>query len=478
MIELREFQREFIAGATTGGVDTACLSLPRGNGKSCLAAHLVTRILSPDDDLFVRGSESVLIAGSIEQCRIVFRFARADLEPTGSYRFLDSATRCAITHRASGTRLRVHGSNARTAQGFVNTPWVIWDEPGAANVVGGESLWDAVATAQGKPGSPLKALLIGTLAPARSGWWHTLVEEGTRGSTYVVALQGDPERWSEEDEIRRCNPLVEVDDAFRKKLLEERDEARRDSRLKARFLSYRLNRPTADESEVLLTTLDWDAVCDRDVSERAGLPVAGIDMGAGRAWSSAVAVWTSGRVEAIAIAPGVPTIADQEVRDRVPSGTYQTLVDQGSLLVAEGLRVPPATMLVEAARSRWGRFDTLVCDRFRIGDVRDSNPGCPIEPRMTRWSESGADIRGLRKLAKDGPLSVAADSRDLLTASLAAALVKNDDAGNVRCEKRGSNNEARDDVAAALVLAAGHVARLLSRPPPTTFFEHFEMEAA
>ena len=35
------------------------------------------------------------------------------------------------------------------------------------------------------------------------------------------------------------------------------------------------------------------------------------------------------------------------------------------------------------------------------------------------------------------------------------ALVKNDNAGNVRLEKRGTANAARDDVAAALTLAAG-----------------------
>ena len=42
-------------------------------------------------------------------------------------------------------------------------------------------------------------------------------------------------------EIRRCNPLTAISDSFRAKLLDERDRARRDSRLKARFMSYRLN---------------------------------------------------------------------------------------------------------------------------------------------------------------------------------------------------------------------------------------------
>ena len=43
---------------------------------------------------------------------------------------------------------------------------------------------------------------------------------------------------------------------------------------------------------------------------------------------------------------------------------------------------------------------------------------------MSRWSESSDDIRGLRRWAADGPASVEGESRDLLTASLAVAMVK------------------------------------------------------
>ena len=82
-----------------------------------------------------------------------------------------------------------------------------------------------------------------------------------------------------------------------------------------------------------------------------------------------------------------------------------------------------------------------------------------LEARVTRWSESSDDIRALRKIAKDGPMAVDPGSARLLEASLSAAQVKNDDAGNVRLQKRGSNNTARDDVAAALVLVAGAYGR-------------------
>ena len=458
-MNLRPFQRRFIKAATAPGIDTAAMSVPRGNGKSWLAGHLVARVLTPGDKLFRRGTESVLCAASIEQARIVFRFARETLEPTGRYRFLDSHTRIGITHRATNTRLRVIGSNGKTAMGLVGCPWVIADEPGAWEVNGGTLLHDAIMTAMGKPGSPLRALFIGTLAPAVSGWWHDMIADGSNRSTVVHALQGDPETWDRWPTIRKANPLTAISAEFRKKLLEERDKARADTRLKARFLSYRLNVPSGDESTMLLTVDDWERVTSRPVPEREGRPIVGVDLGAGRSWSAAVAVWRNGRTEAIAVAPGIPSLEAQEKRDRVPWGTYRRLALSGALTVATGLRVQPPAALVNAIRGAWGRPEVMFCDRFRLAELQDCVSGVPLVPRVTRWSEASEDIRATRKYAADGPLACAPESRGLLTASLAAAMVKNDDQGSVRLVKRGTNNTGRDDVAAALTLACGALSR-------------------
>ena len=126
MLKLKPFQRRFIKGALDPAVDVAALSIPRGNGKSALAGDLLSRVLDPEDDLFRAGTESVLLAASIEQARIVYRFVRENLEPRGGYRFLDSVTRCGITHVLTNTRLRIIGSNGKTAMGLVNTPFAIW----------------------------------------------------------------------------------------------------------------------------------------------------------------------------------------------------------------------------------------------------------------------------------------------------------------------------------------------------------------
>ena len=463
-MQLRAFQKAFVREATSPGVDSACLSLPRGNGKSALAGHIVSRFMDPKDDLFRPATESVLCAASIEQARIVFRFSRAELEPRGGYRFLDSHTRIGIVHEPTNTRLRVLGSNGRTAMGLVNCPWAICDEPGAWEANGGQLLFDAIETAKGKPGSPLTSIFIGTLAPARGGWWHDLVSDGSQASVYVQALQGDPDKWSHWSEIRRCNPLTAISPTFRAKLRQERDAARADSRLKARFLSYRLNVPTADTSEMLLEVSDWERVTARPVPPREGRPIVAFDLGGGRAWSAACGIWRTGRVEALAVAPGLPGLDEQEKRDKVPRGTYLALARSGALQIAEGLRVQPPGRLHAAVRSAWGAPEVILCDRFRLAELRDVVSGTPVVPRITRWSEASEDIRALRKLAADGPMACDESSRLLVAASLSVAMVKNDDQGSVRLVKRGTNNTARDDVAASLTLAAGAFARAAGRP--------------
>ena len=94
--------------------------------------------------------------------------------------------------------------------GIVNCPVLVADEPGSWEIVGGTLMHDAIQTAQGKPGSPMKVVYIGTLAPAVSGWWHDLINDGSRGSVHVTALRGNTEKWDTWPEIRRCNPLVAV----------------------------------------------------------------------------------------------------------------------------------------------------------------------------------------------------------------------------------------------------------------------------
>ena len=300
----------------------------------------------------------------------------------------------------------------------------------------------------------MKVIITSTVAPSVKGWFADLVKAGSTGSTYVMALQGDVRKWDSWSEIKRVNPLVKVSQEFADTLKEERDEARRDPRKKGAFLSYRLNVPSGDESQMLLTLEAWLEVCKRPVPEREGLPIVGLDMGSSRAWSSAVAIFPTGRCEAVACCPGIPDIQTQEARDVQPAGAYQKLIDQGLLRPADGLRVQPAKLLVDCIKEMWGPVRGFVADRFRLPELADCINGTPLSSRVTRWSESSEDIRAVRALAKDGPLAVPAYYRPLFETSLERTEVKCDDAGSMRIIK-SSLNTSRDDVSQALCLAAG-----------------------
>ena len=175
-----------------------------------------------------------------------------------------------------------------------------------------------------------------------------------------------------------------------------------------------------------------------------------------------MAIWPSGRIEAHALAPGNPSIARQEKRDRVPAGTYERLVTVGAL-TTDGARLVPRIGPLLNRVMRW-RPLTVTCDRFRLGEVLDAAAGrVPVVPRVARWSSSTADIRALRRLALDGPLSVSPGARELLRASLSVSYIENDDQGSCRLIKKFQGNRARDDVAQSLTLAAGALVR---RPAP------------
>ena len=117
-MKLRRFQTDFIRRALDPAVKVAVLSTPRGNGKSFLAAHLITRALTPGDALFQAGKEIVQCAGSIDQARAVFGFVRAALEGTNEYRWIDSCY--AAGGNAQGNQYQVahHKQQRQNRDGF------------------------------------------------------------------------------------------------------------------------------------------------------------------------------------------------------------------------------------------------------------------------------------------------------------------------------------------------------------------------
>ena len=126
---LKRFQRRFVSAVLRPGIRRAALSIPRGNGKSWLAGYLAAEALRPGGALFRPGDENVLLSGSFDQARYVYRFAKG-LLGEGAYFYSDNKQRMEIRHKASGTRLTVKSSRARGAFGIVGAKIALADEPG------------------------------------------------------------------------------------------------------------------------------------------------------------------------------------------------------------------------------------------------------------------------------------------------------------------------------------------------------------
>ena len=488
-MEYLKFQKGFLKNALAAEVTLSCLSIPRGQGKSTLCGHLIARFLTPSDSLYVGNNfEVVLLAGSLEQSRFVFRQARIELEErsaqdclfdysekesSNEYSFIDSVSRLGIKHKKTNARLRVISSDSKKAFGFVGVRYVIGDEPGTWETIGGQRMFDAIMTSAAKVNSELKAILIGTIAPAdETSWWAELIAKGTikEYGIYVMALQGDRAKWDKWQTIAKVNPVMWRDKDSRKRLLAERDQARSDPAAKTRFLRYRLNIPEREESQSLISVADWQRVLDRKVpeTERSDVPVVAVDLGGGRSWSAATAIFENGRVECLAMCPGIPSIAEQERRDRVTAGLYQKLVDSGQLIVAEGCRIPVVADFVAAIVNHWGQPYEVTGDRWREAELMDALAEYDIAfaPRIPQWRQSSEDIRALRKLCLDGNLSIETQSRALLTFSIAHVRVETDKSGNQKLVKKGTNGTGRDDVAVSFCLACGAYERSMNELMP------------
>ena len=452
------WERRFVRGAFSVPGDSA-LSVARGNGKSALCAGIASAVVDPRGPLFGRRREAVVSAASFEQSRVIFEDVlaflrvRYDIEDRAEWRKQDSANRALVEHRASGARVRCIGSDPANAHGL-RPSLVLCDEPAQWASGTRDRMLSALRTGLGKvPNSRLVAL--GT-RPANDGHWFARMLGGTADYAQCHAARpNDPPFWRRT--WARANPSLDHLPSLLSKLIEEAADAKRDPDALAAFRALRLNQGTDDTSRaVLIDAATWSACPEPTDTDRGGY-VLGVDLGTSAAMSAVAAYWPSGRLEALACFPEVPSLAERGLADGV-GDLYGRMHRRGELIVA-GRRVSDIEGLLGEARERWGRPAALVCDRWREAELRDvldrvRFPPAAITVRGMGYLDGGADVRAFRAAVLGDFVRPA--SSLLLTAALAEARVATDPAGNSKLAKNvegGRRSKARDDAAAAAVLA-------------------------
>lgn len=461
------WQARFIRGAFRPGVQSAALSVARGNGKTALLSGIAAATL--DGPLAVPRGETVIVASSFEQARISFEhvvaFMRPALADPARWRVWDTAQQARIEDRRTGARVRCLGSDPRRAHGLAPV-LVLADEPAQWPPSTGERMVAALQTAAGKqPHSRFVAL--GTRPADPEHWFAKLLAGAADYAQHHAARPDDPRfrvrTW------RRANPslrhMPDLLDAIRT----EARAARRDPGLLAAFEALRLNLGT-DETAVagLLDPGLWRVI--EGEAERDGPAVWGVDLGTSSAQSAVACYWPeTGALDALAAFPGEPTLAERGVRDGV-AGLYRECARRGELIQTGGAAVCVESLLL-AALERFGRPAAIVADRWRDAELRDALTAAGVPPaalvfRGQGFKDGGEDVRSFRRACAEGRVTPARSL--LLRAAMGEARTVSDPAGNAKLAKKtegGRRSRAKDDAAAAAILAVSAGYRSPPRRP-------------
>jgi phage terminase large subunit-like protein len=310
--DLRPFQREIIAGAFAPRVRTALVSLPRGNGKSALAAALglAEMFVGPDS------AEVLCVASDLRQAMIVLRMARrmVELNPDLADRVHVFADRLYLPE--NDALLLPLPAEVGALHGH-DPSLLIVDELHVVTT----DVWEAVTSVSGKRPESLTLAISTPAASPDSVMWQ-LVEHGRRGDDPAFYFReyaapegcdiGDRKAW------RTANPALACKRPF---LSEDGIEAVRRTISEARFRQLRLGQWVTGVESWLPWGL-WDTChVDREVYPRERVVLA-FDGSASGDSTALVGCTLDGHlwVEGLWENPGDP-------RWRVPRGDVDRAVD-------------------------------------------------------------------------------------------------------------------------------------------------------
>ena len=452
------WQVRFVRGAFHEGVQSAALSVARGNGKTSLLSAIACAYL--DGPLAVQRGEVVIVASSFLQARLSFEHVLAflgdklnDRDRWRTWDTAQTAQTALIEDRRTGARVRCIGSDHRRAHGLAPV-LILADEPAQWSNSTSEKMPAALTTAAGKqPHSRFVAL--GTRPADPEHWFSKMLAGGCDYSQTHAAGLDDPKfqarTWRKANPSLRHFPDLEI------AIQAEAKQAKKDPALLAAFDALRLNLGTDDAEVAVLVDAGLWSSCEGE-ADAIGPVTWGIDLGGSAAQSAIAAYWPeTGRLESIACFPTEPSLADRGLRDGV-GNLYVQCARRGEL-VTLGQRASDVPELLQAALDRYGRPAVVVADRWREAELRDALdkggvPGAELVVRGMGFKDGAEDVRGFRRALADGRVTPIPSL--LLRSAMAEARTISDPAGNAKLSKStqgGRRLRARDDTAAAAILA-------------------------
>lgn len=250
--KVRAFQEDIIRGAFGAGVQTALVSMPRGNGKTALAAAVGLA------ELFVGppSAQALVVAADVRQAGITFNLARrmVELNPLLVERVQVYQDRLYVPH--NDAELRPLPADYDALQGW-DPSLMIVDELHVVTA----PVWEAVTSAAGKRPRSL-TLAISTPGDNKDSIMWPLVEYGRTGQDPAFFLKeyAAPEGCDVEDRDawRTANPALADPDPF---LNEDAIAAVRTTIRESRFRQLRLGQWVNGGGNWILAE-EWAACAD------------------------------------------------------------------------------------------------------------------------------------------------------------------------------------------------------------------------
>lgn len=470
-VEVLPYQERFIRGTFRPGIQTAALSIARGNGKSTLVGWLADSVLLPTGPLHHRNAVVIVAASSFEQGAIIHK-AVVDQLPDKDNRerwSIWDSNRLRIRCKESGAELRVLSFSPGSAHGVMGGKLLLADEVAQWPRSQRDRMWTALESTLGKtPGCRLIA--ISTRPDDKDNPLSKLLDGA---ADYALEFRSRAGKgWDKDSAIRTANPALDHFPALRAAIERDRRIAKEDPAKIPAFRAYRLNQgtPEGDTRDVVLTAHQYAGLEDETVD--VGDYVLGLDLAGGHAQNGVAAVSLDadpdGRhhVDAFAVWPETVKVKERSKRD---DQNYAAMIAVDDLIQVSGPTVDVDQVITEAM-ARWGRPACVVTDYFRISESRhvlESHGYIEDDEtliyRRFGWGDGSEDLRGFRRMVASKSLRFRRSL--LLRASFSVARTISDASGNEKMAKlteRGGRGV--DDCAAAAVIAVAEVNRRYTTP--------------
>jgi phage terminase large subunit-like protein len=450
------------------GTRMAIVSFGKKNAKTTLAAFLLLLHLSGPEAK--QNSQLVSTAQSRDQAAVLFALAAkiVRMSPTLSTMVSIRDTHKELYDAEIGTLYQALSADASTAHGK-SPALAVHDELGQVRGPRSE-LFTAIENAMGAHDRPM-SIVISTQAPTDADLLSILIDDAQSGadprtviSLYTAPIDIDP---FSDEAIQAANPAF-GDFLNAQEVRGQADSARRMPALEALYRNYTLNQ-RVEASSPFVTQSVWQQ--NGAAAEDGQVIYAGLDLSETNDLTAFVYVSasTGGRlsVKSTFFLPE-HEIAERARKDRVP---YDAFARDGHIILTPGKSISyqyVAQYLVAVFRTKDVRkvaFDRWNMKHLRPWLIREGLSESLIDDRFVEFGQGYQSmtpaLRTLESLLLDSKLMHG--NNPVLRMCAANAVVKTDEVGNRKLDKKRSRGRIDGMVALAMAVAMAYE-NLATRP--------------